>query len=159
MLRIFSDLTAFLSNMLFVIDPEGDPIQKWSAILDNEDKDSICEVFHTHVKYPKTAAVDRGRFGLKHIHGMNSNDSVSVTWTRSCVASSLASVPTPPSTYMPTPEQGGSLPRSSGEGRAAAGLGQSSAKQGAFHSQDYDVRESGHVWVCVPRSQPYRLSC
>lgn len=51
-------------NMPLVVNSEGDPIQDWSAILVDEDKDNICDVLHAHVKYPyavAVAAADRHR--------------------------------------------------------------------------------------------------
>lgn len=34
---------------------ERDPIQEWSAIHVDEDKESTCGVFHAHLKYPYAA--------------------------------------------------------------------------------------------------------
>lgn len=54
--------------MLIIVDSEGDPIQEWSALAIDEERDVICDVFHAHVCYPY--AIDYDWFARRHVHGL-----------------------------------------------------------------------------------------
>ena len=61
--------------MLVFLDSEGEPVQEFSAILVDEDKKKIVDVFHHHVRYPVNGdsqfIIDNDSFSRQHVHGLN----------------------------------------------------------------------------------------
>lgn len=145
--------------MLLVADSEGDPIPEWSDILIDENKDSICNVFHAHGKY--FYAADRGRSVRKHMHGLNSNylSRHSVTDVDPLLCRFLsqlhpyaafdmyANAPSKEETFLGRPVNDVRL------------LGWADRMRTKAHviAKTLKFQDSANAWLCVPRSQPYRL--
>ena len=55
--------------MIVFVDCEGEPLQEFTALYVNVEKQLIVDVFHRHVCYPFT--YDKDSFSRRHIHGLN----------------------------------------------------------------------------------------
>lgn len=55
--------------MIVIVDGEGEPLQEFSALYVNPEKQLIVDVFHSYVKYP--FARDEDIFARRHVHGLN----------------------------------------------------------------------------------------